>query len=48
MGFEVTSARIGLCAVVVSLTCMVVGSLLFPDKKKPDETAGLEAAKGVS
>ena len=35
---EIPSARVGLTSIAATITAMVVGSLLFPDKKKADET----------
>jgi SSS family solute:Na+ symporter len=44
---NIPSARVGLISIAVTITAMVVGSLLFPDKKKKPEgsTAETEGAK---
>lgn len=35
LGIEIPSARVGLAAIGLTVAAMVVGSLLFPDRKKP-------------
>jgi len=42
VGIEMSAARVGLFSVAITLTAMVVGSLLFPDKKTPDVPADQE------
>jgi SSS family solute:Na+ symporter len=36
---EIPSARVGLISIGATLAAMIIGSLLFPDKKKPDAEA---------
>jgi SSS family solute:Na+ symporter len=37
LGFEMSSARVGLLSILGTLVLMVIGSLLFPDRKKQKE-----------
>ncbi|MCL4691362.1 MAG: hypothetical protein KJ060_02485, partial [Candidatus Hydrogenedentes bacterium] len=44
MATYLPSQRVGLAVVLLALTVMVVGSLLFPDRKRPDEDTAAESA----
>jgi len=38
VGIEMAPARVGLFSVAITLSAMIVGSLLYPDKKEPTES----------
>jgi SSS family solute:Na+ symporter len=39
VGIEMSAARVGLFSVAITLSAMLIGSLLFPDKKQPPSEA---------